>query len=233
MGQDAKKQNALEKCKSYAEIYRNVTNPVVESIIEKYLEGIPIDGDKIENLNGYLKDIMAWKTNQIDHFCTTKEKGIVYKDKKNISFQKLESIVCDYKANYKDEDYKNLFKRLVTVEGIGNVYAITIIFFLSHGEYPIYDKFADVGLYSVMTNNNKEVSLRLMTDRGIDGAWSYYIEYKDALTSLFGDRWKGKDGRFVDKGLWAYGHTVKSITCKQSDENRYYHFYKKGDDHEK
>ncbi len=234
MGQDAKKQNALEKCKSYAEIYRNVTNPVVESIIEKYLEGEPIDGDKIENLNGYLKDIMAWKgTNKIDQFRTIRKDGIVHKDMSNISFIELEQIVREYKANFTEDDYKKLFIRLVEVSGIGNVYAITIIYFLSHGEYPIYDRFADVGLYSVITRQKEKIPLRMMSDMKIDDAWNYYLEYIDALTSLFGDGWKGKEGRNIDKGLWAYGHTVESVACKQTDGDRFYHFYKKGDAHEK
>lgn len=115
--------------------------------------------------------------------------------------------------------------------GIGFVYAATLLFFVTKGAYPIYDRYAHVGLKSVCSGENptgEQCKITesyyyskmfhspdrnkkgIITDAAIDKAWKEYMRYKCLLMEkdVFGDVYAkfGTNYRDVDRALWAYGH---------------------------
>lgn len=119
--------------------------------------------------------------------------------------------------------------------GIGFVYAITLLFFVTKGAYPIYDRYAHVGLKSVMEGGNPTDKQYKITEKcyrnnmfhspyrktdkngkkvvyepSIDRAWEDYLEYKRLLMAkeAFGDVYEkqGFHYRDIDRAIWAYGH---------------------------
>lgn len=93
--------------------------------------------------------------------------------------------------------------------GIGPVYAITLLFFLSKGRYPIYDKYAHIALKVILERMDyKEV----VTDKALNrefhnGTKKYLDDYKtyiEKLESIFGKEYA--TDRRIDQALWAYGH---------------------------
>lgn len=110
-----------------------------------------------------------------------------------------------------------MIKDLITFRGIGPVYAITILYFVTKGQYPIYDKFAHIALKvidesfeygSVITDQE----LRKEFNSGvndIDKLYSCYSKYYiNRLTSIFGGEYI--TNRDIDRALWAYGHLFNS-----------------------
>ena len=95
--------------------------------------------------------------------------------------------------------------------GVGTVYLITLLFFLSHGKYPIYDRFAMNSLMAIENDVAPEPNtipeLPAKWDRGFATLCDReYGEYIDKLNSLGMDY---KSDRRIDRALWVYGHGIK------------------------
>lgn len=106
-------------------------------------------------------------------------------------------------------DLKNL-----EVDRIGPVYLITLLYFISKGKYPIYDRFAHIALKKI--EDKEECSFySLITDKELQGEFkadkqdveklfkSYQDNYVARLRNIFG---KAYNARNVDRALWVYGH---------------------------
>lgn len=101
-------------------------------------------------------------------------------------------------------------------DGIGPVYAITLLHFLSKGIFPIYDKFAHIAL-KVIFDEKHDFNTLLITDKELSKEFNTkdaetisesYQKYRFALNRLekvFYDVDK-KDKRTIDRALWVYGH---------------------------
>ncbi len=121
-------------------------------------------------------------------------------------------LICEPK------EAKELFEEISKKDGIGSVYAITLLHFASCGEWPIYDKFAHLALLaidqerefpSIITDSELGKSFHSNAKRTFDD----YMQYKNLLHTYFGDAYK-KD-RNIDRALWAYGHLFN-----ESKENK-------------
>ena len=188
-----------------------------------------------------LAKVMAWKIGKIKHEESKKNEKIVY-----ASDWKL----CETKnpKRYGEEmdldtlaksmfDNRNELKKLAAekpqeclnqlrdvaekIDGMGPVYLINLLFFLSHGKCPIYDRFAmasliayEDGLSPVGHNEVVLSDLPDKTDKRFeticeDGIYAKYIEKLDALGVDY------KEDRRLDRALWVYGHAfeVKEGKC--------------------
>lgn len=97
--------------------------------------------------------------------------------------------------------------------GVGEVVAITLLYFINKGiDYPIYDRFAHIGL--IMIDEKSDFN-RLVSDIELYKCFHSgccdkrivedYNNYIGALTKHFGEGWKGSN-RDIDRALWTYGH---------------------------
>ena len=90
---------------------------------------------------------------------------------------------------------------------MGTVYLITILYFLSRGDYPIYDRFAKIAIDAICgcAVPVQYKPLASKNEKEFDNVINDYIEnYVNKLRSVFGDKYNSRD---VDRALWVYGHT--------------------------
>lgn len=118
---------------------------------------------------------------------------------------------------------KNLVKNLITIPYIGFVYAVTILYFASQGEYPIYDRFAHIALL-VIDRIDKPKKCIAAKDLNrfyhsnscqFDVLWRDYEGYMDLLNKHFQSDLTDPSSRKVDRALWAYGHLFNDNKTNQ------------------
>ena len=184
--------------------------------------------------------VMAWKTGRIRHRESQKQKKFIYTsdwedcEKNNpklygrvFDLKKLAKYILDNR-NYLEEvavnDPQECLKLLrnTGIKGIGSVYLITLLFFLSHGKYPIYDRFAMAALIAneknICANNNQVITVNELPGKGskpfatlCEQEYGEFIKKLDALGVDY------KNNRKVDQALWVYGHAFKvSMATKGS-----------------
>ena len=105
--------------------------------------------------------------------------------------------------------------------GLGPVYLITLMYFLSRGTYPIYDQFAMMALTAIHEGVEPggkipykglpSVRELLENDDPVFG----YQRFIDLLNDVFSEEDLFRDGvacRDVDRALWVYGHYFKPVS---------------------
>lgn len=107
------------------------------------------------------------------------------------------------------------------LNSIGPVYLITLMYFISRGKYPIYDRFAMIALCAIHEGvkpggkiDYKGLSSvkKLLINDDPDFGYQRYIDLLNETFSkdeLFPD---GVPCRNVDRALWVYGHYFKPQT---------------------
>lgn len=206
----------------------------VENEIDRLLEkGIK---EKIDVVR-----IMAWKIGKIDHRKSNDEFAYVSgwegaKDwdgnpdftvtryGKEIKIGKLATYIADNinelenLAKENPQEVLNKLKKL-NISGLGPVYLITLLYFISHGKYPIYDRFAMAALEAINDSSKRpedEVAFHALPDKSskkfetiIGDEMDPYI---NRIENIFGKAyWKNRD---IDRALWVYGHLFKEKTTK-------------------
>lgn len=195
--------------------------------------------------------IIAWKTGNIDYKKSTildnKKYKIEYKagwddsaltarlSNKKDEYVKIESFaqkIVKIKEKNKNEESKpeEIWEELVdsvsgdnNVSGIGPVYLITLLYFITKGEYPIYDRFAMAALLSFEINkksffaipNQTTLVIKQLPDKSSKKIKNMlndensYTEYRRLLNKYFDEKWKVD--RDIDRALWVYGHYYKVL----------------------
>lgn len=117
------------------------------------------------------------------------------------------------------EDFNNI-KREKDWKGLGTVYCITLLYFISKGKYPIFDQFADKALDVISQNKEEFPSIDsksykpLPSDLPIKGEklkqfkerYDEYCEKIEKLKSQLSVRYRNPQNRDLDRALWVYGH---------------------------
>ncbi len=208
--------------------------PVIKSseFIENEIDELLKSGIKDEN---DIIHIVAWKTGKIKHSDSEKTKKFIFHSDWSIDEKNK---VYNIKRYGEEFDISNLAKFIVSnvdrlykqsksepqevinklknnsPDGIGTVYLITLLYFISRGEYPIYDRFAKIAIdailfdkkpydyvkYSELPNKNDKKFSQVINN--------YKKEYVDKLKEVFGDNYKSN--RDIDRALWVYGHLFNS-----------------------
>lgn len=196
--------------KAYFYVSRNIK-------LENHIVDI-LKRDKKLDIEDY-KDILLWKTG-----------GTIEKDAIEISYRgktinptKVMS-VCSRIDGKEDIDLKKTIEELKKIDGVGNVIAITIIYFVTKGvKYPIYDKFAHTALIKINREdefdtlvNDKELSKEFRDGDNLDAVIADYNNYIEMVSEMEHD-WKGPI-RSTDRALWMYGHLFNYVKSNQSRE---------------
>ncbi len=192
--------------------------------------------------------ILAWKAGKIDIKKSKETKRIEYVDKWNegVSFQiqdypvvtweKYELVAKDIItiwSNYRnDNDASSAWEALVelaidthkgAMKGIGPVILVTLLFFITKGDYPIYDRFA---MSSLIVWKLNQQGINIPTGTIISGCGlpskekpeelkallnsGKYVDYIQLLKQLCSKEYKNEDNwkneRAVDQALYVYGH---------------------------
>lgn len=169
--------------------------------------------------------ILDWKIGQIDHKKSEEEHFVYYKDipsnqftVKNMYGKVIESKeLCNYIADKypflnsqtPEEIYKNLLQ--LNVNGLGTVYLLTLVYFISQGESPIYDRFAHQALDALekgLIPKIDKVTKYTVPDKKSKHAFCWFTkEYSKRLKCSFPNHYKS---RSLDRALWVYGHLFKT-----------------------
>lgn len=101
------------------------------------------------------------------------------------------------------------------IKGIGPVYAVTLLFFISNGAIPIYDRFAEVAINSLFDGKypcqgDSSKLAPFFIER-------YIEDYKPRIDCLYRKvfpkdkkiNYLTDNGRMLDRALWVYGHGYK------------------------
>lgn len=137
-------------------------------------------GNTILNIDSYLEKINEYRSD----ICEVLDKGDI-----KSAYEKLLKLNID-----------------CGVKQLGSVYLITIIFFMSKGKYPIYDKFAHKAAQAIRDNKNpSEVSVKSAPDKtSVSAVMRMYDEYLCLLKDTIGTT---ELSREQDQSLWVYGHS--------------------------
>ncbi|MFA6551309.1 MAG: hypothetical protein WCV41_02145 [Patescibacteria group bacterium] len=185
--------------------------------IEKKIEKILKDGLQIKDF----PLIIAWKIGAINHSASEYQRAIIFKNNFSLSFlfkthfyQINSKDIINYCQenfdnlinNNENTDIEKLLKSLLkkSGQGIGIVCCISLIFFLTRGRWPIYDKYANIALDAILSNKKPGESVRY---RQINSWRDYYEIYIKNITEIFGIQNIPRD---IDRSLWVYGHFYKS-----------------------
>ena len=94
--------------------------------------------------------------------------------------------------------------------GMGPVYLLTLLYVISKGKYPIYDRFAQMALTAI---HNDVKPGGIVNFKALSGsAFSTIVkremeEYIGQMERVFGEKYQ--DSRDIDRALWVYGHFFK------------------------
>ena len=176
-----------------------------------------------------LAKVMAWKIGKIKHLESEKTKVMQYAsdwahcESENplrygrvMELQKLADYILKHQPELEDDAINNPQECLcrlrdVGTKGIGTVYLITLLFFLSHGMYPIYDRFAMASLMAAEEDMSphleKTIKVPNLPSKGAKGfsaiCKNQYADYIKRLEDLNVDY---QNDRGLDRALWVYGH---------------------------
>src|SRR5438874_1853073 len=92
---------------------------------------------------------------------------------------------------------EDIFDLRHKLDKIGPVYILTLLFFLSHGQWPIYDKYAAIAVEAITLGQAPESNVRLTQL----SSWRQYKVFVDKVSWLFGCQ---NISREQDQALWAY-----------------------------
>ena len=188
--------------------------------------------DQVIHCTGtYQGGVIYFKKNEMDYLERFEGKGEIGKQLNNLK-EKLTIVdrLDENEANKIAAETLNLLAKDAP-RGIGPVYLITLLYFLTQGKkYPIYDKFAHTALKAILSTDdipfggditddliNKDFPSK--TDPkfgqkvlGIEGKNKKYIEYIKLINQFEKDfniqyyTTKKGTNRRVDRALWSYGH---------------------------
>ena len=183
-----------------------------------------------------VKKILAWKIGKIKHYDSKKAEEIIYaadwQGKDNLCAKRYGrkmdlTDLADYICNNfeelrntavdKPQHVLNLLNDVLNehrIRGIGTVYLLALLFFISNGEYPIYDRFA-VKAVNAIKNKNAIPEKKGFLPDPIELPYRNSAEfssimctkmndYINDLQSIFGEEYK--TNRDIDRALWVYGH---------------------------
>lgn len=195
------------------------SSQTVEDIIDSLLKnGIKEPLDVVH--------ILAWKLGKIRHH--ESNDGFVYaKD-----WEKAEefnitrygrAFNIEYISNYIANNIENLEVKSETnpqgvleelkdqnIDGIGTVYLLTLLYFISRGKYPIYDRFA-LAAVKAICDDKKPGEIITVPDlpdkksRDFKNVFDkHMVPFMEKLEDAFGSLYR--ENRNVDRALWVYGH---------------------------
>lgn len=182
--------------------------------LERTIDGI-LTNDDLEAKD--VVDILRWKTGATK---SSYEDNTVTNQWHTIDAGGLIKEIQGVKRVH--EPVSETLRELMKHEYIGPVYAITLLYFLSKGRYPIYDKFAHIAIKMI----EEELPFKsLVEDKTLEKEFStgavdaekifrsYQDKYIARLHNVFGDAYQ--KNRDIDRALWVYGHLFSDTKKNQ------------------
>jgi hypothetical protein len=221
---------------------RNKTSRYVEDkVCALLMKSTPLSRNELE-------DIMAWKIGLIDHRQSEVTRSMVYLQNWPTQLApKLQYGILDFstsipylatniatiaaKVNQNPQYLFNLKQQqLPQLRGFGYVYLLTLQFFITHGRFPIYDKFAHVAALAIDRGLVPDSPPKSHVKYAELTRWSDYQAYMNLLGRIRNacpQRAPNSPmfiSRDLDRALWVYGHffeTNPNAVCKTTPTRSY------------
>ncbi len=216
--------NGIPLHKAFHRVSVNSKN--AEDILEMILsEGIrcPEDVDRI----------LAWKIGGIDHEASKSRQTIRFisswEDEKSPSvivkngvfiFEcdrkafkdfcvRIYEIAQKYEKPFPEEKVKSILNDIVkatgSIKGFGPVYILTLLYFLTRGQSPIFDRCAYKAVKAIYHEKKpKDIWYENPTSKSVTGILKVISDYEWYLERVFGVQNIDRD---TDRALWVYGHS--------------------------
>ena len=173
-------------------------------------------------------NVLAWKFGMIDYEETEKRNIIVWKSGwktknyaktcwgKIFNIQKVAEVVLEInrKPFLDDQKIIDIMGTEFRYEnGIGPTYMLTLLYFIRHGQFPIYDQFADRAVQAIMcgvkpaNTIERMIVLPAKTEPAFNELIKQLNPFKTIIEVLFGEEYYLS--RNIDRALWVYGHAKK------------------------
>ena len=122
--------------------------------------------------------------------------------------------IPELQAMCENEDWNKVLSTIMSrrVKGIGPVYVIAVLYFVSGGKYPIYDRFADMALeyiFAYIGYLKKGESKMLSSDNALERYKNYINRLEILLKQLGKENANYIEYRDLDRVLWVYGYGYK------------------------
>ena len=194
------------------------TNSTISIDSLKYKRSWRIEDDKFFGDNIYHK----LKIDRVITYISEKsEKWLAHWDNKEIGFDP------EYAQNVVSDILRVINEQTETY--IGEVYIITLLYFVTKGRWPIFDQFASIAINAMnsesmnpydiikdakLPSKNTTAFSKHITSYGV------YVDYLDFLKELQSQSiYQYVTSRDIDRALWAYGHAIKKwYTVKMNSE---------------
>ncbi|MCH5315785.1 MAG: hypothetical protein J1E81_07715 [Eubacterium sp.] len=179
------------------------------------------------------KMILAWKIGRINHKKSRFKGETIFseswKEKDETKIAKLRNgneldiyellnLISDNddlveESKKDDQKAQEVLCKINQTEGIGTVYLITLLYFISNGKYPIFDQFASAAVNAITKGKKpgEKVSINNLPDRKnidnllIGDKTKGYLKFKRDIEKIF-KYYDYQNNRDVDRALWVYGH---------------------------
>lgn len=173
-----------------------------------------LDGSDIDDVGA----VISWKAG-----------GRYWPDKKIVTYQyapqdgidvrKVKEVIEKNSRKTDADIFRNMILECADdkeIRNMGVVYTIVVVYFMTQGRYPIYDKYAHIALLTLTNGENGKLysdeRLRPYSPAEAAGEKRFekYCDYRrlsDEVYQMFHVRPdNAEDLRRADKALWAYGH---------------------------
>lgn len=209
---------------------KDASNRVVSQtncVVEKYIDHI------IENGIHDRKDLvraLAWKMGKIKQDELKDGTGFAYhEDWKNaeenpedilrygkpFEVSRLFDQMLENKESLKQASVKDALQwfQQHPVNNLGTVYMITLLYFISQANYPIYDQFAKKAIDAIKkkVKPSESIPYEALPDKNnpqFSEVEKMIEEFKKDIDDIFGYE-NYKASRDIDRALWVYGHLFK------------------------
>lgn len=100
------------------------------------------------------------------------------------------------------------------IKHVGVVRTIALVYFMTQGRCPIYDRFANIGLFALTHGGDAdfggELEEKTLDELSKSDRIKRYNAYKSRIEDVYDffgiDSHRASDLRRADKALWVYGH---------------------------
>ena len=199
---------------------------------EKIILGLPFSRENIIHKN--IAMALAWKNGKIKNFVTEETGKIVYaidwKDCEVINPKRygkefdINSLSLYIRDKYYDIEQEILNDNPVEaariiqgakVKGVGGTYAITLLFFLSRGKYPIFDRFAGRAIGElcgerILKEKSCYDNSDMFSTKFTEAYQIFIIEMKKIMDIVACGK-NYMEYRELDQALWVYGHSIELL----------------------
>lgn len=130
--------------------------------------------------------------------------------------------------------YSAIANSITIPDNFGSVYIINLIYFLSKGDWPIYDRFAHIALKAIIMEKHpceiyvsgapskiiKYKENKQEKTKANKEVIKMYMEYLWLLDYIFGGHTFDIIGRKKDRALWVYGHASEDYNFEINNKKR-------------